>query len=287
MKSLREIRRRIRSVKNTQQITKAMEMVAAAKLRKAQERAEAARPYAEQMKAIISRLVSHMPNLQHQLLEKREVKNTGYLVIAADRGLCGGYNTGLLRFASGHIKDKNTDQILTIGKKARDYFRRRQYNLYAVHLDMEDQPGVKKVKDISQEAIKGFTDGNYDELYLAYTEFVNVVRQVPRIVKLLPMEPQIEEQEEVKKGAKALYTFEPGEEVIIDSFLPKYIEGLVYHAILEAKASEYGAKMTAMGSATENAQEMIESLTIVLNRARQATITQEILEICNTALALQ
>lgn len=286
MKSLREIRRRIRSVKNTQQITRAMEMVAAAKLRKAQERAEAARPYAEQMKSIIARLVGHMPNLQHQLVEQREVQNTGYLVIASDRGLCGGYNASLLRHAAGHIKDPNKTKVLAVGKKARDYYRRRQFNLYATHLDMEDYPDLRRVKQISEEAVKGFVEQDYDELYLVYNEFINAVRQQPRIVKLLPMEPA-QGQEEEKKGAKALYAFEPDEETVIENFLPKYIQSLIYHALLEAKASEHGARMTAMGAATDNADEMIQKLTIVLNRARQASITQEILEICNTALALQ
>ncbi len=291
MKSLREIRRRIKSVKSTQQITKAMEMVAAAKLRRAQDSAEASRPYAEQMQGIVTRLVSHMPNLKHELVEQREVKNTGLLVITADRGLCGGYNSSVLRFASKSIQDQEKAHIIAVGKKARDYFRRRQYNLLADHLDMDDQPELKRVKEIGQEAITGFTDGTYDELYLVYTEFVNVVRHIPRAVKLLPMEPEAEKAEgkkaEEKKGAKAVYTFEPGEEEIIANLLPKYIESLIYHALLESKASEHGARMTAMGSATDNAQEMIDSLTIVLNRARQASITQEILEICNTALALQ
>ncbi len=286
MQSLREIRRRIRSVKNTQQITKAMEMVAAAKLRKAQDAAENARPYAEQMKEIVSRLVGAMPNMQHPLVEQREVKNSGFLVIAADRGLCGGYNTGLLRFTAGQIKEQDKAQILAVGKKARDYFRRRQYNLYTTHLDIEDYPEWKRIQQIGQEAVEGFTSGEYDELFLVYTEFVNAIRQIPRIVKLLPMEPAVDEQEEKKGGAKALYHFEPDEETIIDRFLPKYIESLVYHAMLEAKASEHGARMSAMGSATENAQEMIDSLTIVLNRARQAVITQEILEISNTAMAM-
>ena len=286
MKSLREIRRRIRSVKSTQQITKAMEMVAAAKLRKAQDAAENARPYAEQMKEIISRLVGAMPNMQHPLVEQREVKNSGFLVVAADRGLCGGYNTGLLRFAAGNIKDKDKTQIIAVGKKARDYFRRREYNLYSAHLDIEDYPEWKRVQQIGQEGVESFSSGECDELYLVYTEFVNAMRQIPRIVKLLPMEP-VKEEQDAQKGAKALYHFEPDEEAIIDKFLPKYIESLVYHAMLEAKASEHGARMTAMGSATENAQEMIDSLTIVLNRARQAVITQEILEISNTAMAME
>lgn len=286
MKSLREIRRRIRSVKSTQQITAAMEMVAAAKLKKAQDAAESARPYAEQMKAIISRLVGAMPNMKHPLVEQREVKNSGFLVIAADRGLCGGYNTGLLRFAAGHIKNKETAQILAVGKKSQNYFKRRQYNLYTSHIDIEDYPEWKRIQQIGQDAVESFTSGECDELFLVYTEFVNAMRHIPRIVKLLPMEP-VKEEQEGKKGAKALYNFEPDEEAIIENFLPKYIESLVYHAMLEAKASEHGARMSAMGSATENAQEMIDSLTIVLNRARQAVITQEILEISNTALAME
>ncbi len=285
---LREIRRRVRSVKNTQQITRAMEMVAAAKLRRAQERAESSRPFSEKMKEIVSRLVSHMPNLKHELVEQREVKNSGFLVITADKGLCGGYNSGLLRFATSHIKDKNTAQIIAVGKKARDYYRNREYQLYSTHLDMEDAPDYRRVKDLGQEAVQGFRDESYDELFLVYTEFINAARHEPRIVKLLPMEPVAEEAEEKeeKKGAKNLYTFEPDEETIIDNLLPKYIDNLIYHAILEAKASEHGARMTAMRNATDNADEMIDNLTLQLNRARQAVITQEILEVSNAAMAM-
>lgn len=289
MKALREIRRRVRSVKNTQQITRAMEMVAAAKLRRAQERAESARPYAEQMKGIVSRLVSHMPNLQHELVEKREVKNSGYLVIAADRGLCGGYNSGLLRFATSYMEDPAKTKITAVGKKVRDYYRRRNYELFSTHLDIEDYPEWRRIKNIGQEVVQGFREEEFDELFLVYTEFINPARHDPRIVKLLPMEPVSEEpgKEEEKKGAKALYSFEPDEATIIHTLLPKYIENLIYHALLEAKASEHAARMSAMRNATDNADEMIESLTMQLNRARQASITQEILEVSNAAMAAE
>ncbi|RQD76756.1 MAG: ATP synthase F1 subunit gamma [Candidatus Syntrophonatronum acetioxidans] len=288
MKALREIRRRIRSVKNTQQITRAMEMVAAAKLRRAQERAESARPYAEQMKGIVSRLVSHMPNLQHELVEQREVKNSGFLVIAADRGLCGGYNSGLVRFATSYMEDPAKTKVTAVGKKSRDYYKRRNYELFSAHLDIEDYPEWRRVKDIGQEVVQGFREEEFDELFLVYTEFINPARQEPRIVKLLPMEPVSEEAEqEEKKGARALYSFEPDEATIIQDLLPKYIENLIYHALLEAKASEHAARMTAMRNATDNADEMIDSLTMQLNRARQASITQEILEVSNAAMAAE
>ncbi len=289
MKALREIRRRVRSVKNTQQITRAMEMVAAAKLRKAQERAESARPYAEQMKGIVSRLVSHMPNLQHELVEQREVKNSGYLVIAADRGLCGGYNSGLVRFATSYMEDPAKTKVTAVGKKVRDFYRRRNYELFSTHLDIEDYPEWRRIKNIGQEVVQGFREEEFDELFLVYTEFISPARQEPRIVKLLPMEPVSEEaeKEEEKKGAKALYSFEPDEATIIQSLLPKYIENLIYHALLEAKASEHAARMSAMRNATDNADEMIDSLTMQLNRARQASITQEILEVSNAAMTAE
>jgi len=289
MKALREIRRRVRSVKNTQQITRAMEMVAAAKLRKAQERAESARPYAEQMKGIVSRLVSHMPNLQHELVEQREVKNSGYLVIAADRGLCGGYNSGLVRFATSYMEDPAKTKVTAVGKKVRDFYRRRNYELFSTHLDIEDYPEWRRIKNIGQEVVQGFREEEFDELFLVYTEFISPARQEPRIVKLLPMEPVSEEaeKEEEKRGAKALYSFEPDEATIIQSLLPKYIENLIYHALLEAKASEHAARMSAMRNATDNADEMIDSLTMQLNRARQASITQEILEVSNAAMTAE
>ena len=287
---LRGIRRRIRSVKSTQQITRAMEMVAAAKLRRAQERAESSRPYSERMKDIVARLVSHMPNLKNELVEQREVKNSAFIVVAADKGLCGGYNSGLVRFAASHIKDKNSTQIIAVGKKSRDYFRNRDYPLYSIHLDMEDAPEYRRIKELGEEAIQGFREETFDEVYLVYTEFINAARHEPRIVKLLPMEPVAEgaegaEEKEEKKGSKNLYTFEPDEETIIDNLLPKYIDNLIYHAILEAKASEHGARMSAMRNATDNADEMIDKLTLQLNRARQAVITQEILEVSNAAMA--
>ncbi|NDI36838.1 ATP synthase F1 subunit gamma [Chengkuizengella sediminis] len=277
-KGMRDIKRQISGFQNTKQITKAMEMVAASGLRKAQENAEAARPYSDKIKEVISNIASATKNLKHPMLENREVKKTGYLVITSDRGLAGGYNANLLRMVMNTIQEKHnsTDDysIFVIGRKGRDFFKRRNMPIVSQVTGLPDNPQYLDIQEIAKAAVQNFSDGIYDELYLAYNEFINPITQIPVEKRLLPLSDISE-----SNGNTALYEYEPSAEDVLDVLLPKYAETLIYSAVLEGKASEFGARMTAMGNATNNATDLISGLTLVYNRARQAAITQEISEI--------
>ncbi|MGZ4111839.1 MAG: ATP synthase F1 subunit gamma [Tumebacillaceae bacterium] len=289
MASTRDIRRRIKSVKNTQQITKAMKMVAAAKLRRAQERAEQARPYAAKMEEVIGSIASGSGSANHPMLVKRPVKKTGYVVITSDRGLAGSSNAQVLRAATQEMRNKSKDDyaIFVIGRKGRDFFQRRGYPLVGETTGLSDTPTFADIKNISTQVVKLFQEGVYDEVILYYNEFINPILQVPRAQKLLPLEDVGGQKPEKKTGEiTAKYDYEPSADKVLDSLLPKYAETLIFSALLDAKASEFGAKMTAMGAATDNATTMINSLTLVLNRARQAAITTQIMEIVSGAEAL-
>ncbi|MFD1992602.1 ATP synthase F1 subunit gamma [Paenibacillus nicotianae] len=279
-KGMREIKRQIKSVENTKQITKAMEMVAASKLRKAQEKAQAARPYSDKLREVVASIASGTRGVYHPMLEKRPVKRIAYLVVTSDRGLAGGYNANMLKYVSNQIKENHTStdqyELFIIGRKGRDYFRRRNLPITEEVTELTDFPTYADIKSLAYEAVKGYEEGRYDELYLCYNQFINALTQVPSSTRLLPME-SVEVAEEDK--LKASYEYEPSAEGVLEVLLPKYAQTLIYNALLEGKASEQGARMTAMGSATKNASQMIKDLRLVYNRARQASITQEITEI--------
>ncbi|WP_151733724.1 ATP synthase F1 subunit gamma [Paenibacillus tengchongensis] len=279
-RSMRDIKRQIKSVQNTRQITKAMEMVAASKLRKAQEKAEAARPYSEKLKEVVSSIAAGTKEVSHPMLVSRPVKKTAYLIVTSDRGLAGGYNANILRqvtllLAERH-KSKDEYGLFVIGRKGRDFLRRRDYPIVEEVTELSDTPTFADIKSIAYSAVQQFETGVYDELYICYNRFINAISQVPTVDKLLPMDT-------VNGGghheATANYEYEPSPEGVLEVLLPKYAETLIYSAILDGKASELGAKMTAMGSATKNASKMIGNLKLTYNRARQAAITQEITEI--------
>lgn len=279
-RSMRDIKRQIKSVQNTRQITKAMEMVAASKLRKAQEKAIAARPYAEKLKEVVSSIAAGTEGLQHPMLVSRPVKKTGYLIVTSDRGLAGGYNANILRkvtmlIAERH-KSKDEYVLFVIGRKGRDFLRRREYPIVQEVTELSDAPKFADIKTIANSAVQQFVTGEYDELYVCYNQFVNAITQIPTVDRLLPMDSVGEHEHH---GATANYEYEPSPAGVLEVLLPKYAETLIYSAILDGKASELGAKMTAMGSATKNASKMIGELTLTYNRARQAAITQEITEI--------
>lgn len=279
-RSMRDIKRQIKSVQNTRQITKAMEMVAASKLRKAQEKAEAARPYAEKLKEVVSSIAAGTQDVQHPMLVSRPVKKTGYLIITSDRGLAGGYNANILRkvtmlLAERH-KSKDEYALFVIGRKGRDFLRRREYPIVEEITELSDTPKFADIKSLAYSAVSQFETGVYDELYICYNRFVNAISQVPTVDRLLPMEDVGAGKHH---GATAAYEYEPSPEGVLEVLLPKYAETLIYGALLNGKASELGAKMTAMGSATKNASKMIGELRLTYNRARQAAITQEITEI--------
>ncbi|MEX2459754.1 MAG: ATP synthase F1 subunit gamma [Paenibacillaceae bacterium] len=277
-KGMQDIKRQIKSVQNTKQITKAMEMIAASNLRKAQASAEAARPYAEKIREVVASIATGSKGLKHPMLLNREVKKTGYLVITSDRGLAGGFNANLLRKVMNTIRDKHKSSseyaVFVIGRKGRDFFKKRNIEIIDEVIGLTDNVKFADIKSVATSAVSNFELGKYDELYLVYNQFINALSQVPVEKKLLPLA-----QETGSSAAVTSYEYEPSPEGVLEVLLPKYAETIIYSAVLESKASEFGARMTAMGSATKNATKMISSLTLVYNRARQAAITQEISEI--------
>lgn len=282
MASARDIRRRIKSIKSTQQITKAMKMVAAAKLRKSQERVIASRPFAGKIKEVLARLAVSNSGVSHPLLEVRPVKSILYVIITADRGLCGGYNANILRKAHNELSALENVSLTTIGRKGRDYFRRRGFDIKTEFVGIGEEIPFSLAREISQILINYYEKQVFDEVYLVFTEFVSAMTQRPTTMKLLPAEPPAEGE----GSARVDYIYEPSPEELLNELLPTYVETTIYRALLESKASELGAKMTAMSSATEAAADLIDRLTLSLNRARQAAITKEISEIVGGANAL-
>ena len=284
-KGMRDITRQIKSVQNTKQITKAMEMVAAAKLRRSQEAATAARPYAEKIQEVVNSIASGTKGIKNPILVSREIKKTGYLVITSDRGLAGGYNANLLRKLVMTIREnhKSSDEyeLMVIGRRGRDYFKKRNMPVLDETTGLSDSPKFADIKEIASRAVTNYTLGVYDELYIVYNKFHNAISQEPVLNRLLPL--VVEDKQSTSVGAN--YEYEPSPEEVLDVLLPKYAETLIFSALLEGKASEFGARMTAMGNATKNANEMVSRLTLVYNRARQASITQEISEIVAGASA--
>jgi len=281
-KGLRELKRQIKSTQSMKQITKAMEMVAAAKLRRAQQAAEAARPYADKMKEVVASIASGTKGVKHPMLEVRDVKKTGYLVITSDRGLAGGYNANVLRKVMATIQEKHKSPseyvLFVIGRKGVDYFRRRNMPIVEEVTGLPDSPAFVDIRNVAQKAVQNFVDGEYDQLILVYNKFVNAISQVPVEKQLLPLS-DADTGAGSGSGPTTTYEYEPSAEEVLIALLPKYAETLIFSAFLEGKASEFGSKMQAMGSATKNATKMIDSYTISFNRARQAAITQEISEI--------
>ena len=288
MASLRDIRRKIVSIKKTQQITKAMKMVAAAKLRRAQERVIAARPYSRKMLSVIASLASRVERIQHPLLAKREPKKVKLLVLTSDRGLCGAYNTNILRKAVEAVREFQAQgkevRVNIVGRKGRDFFRKR--SSYTVGQAWSDLGMInyEKAADVGKNIVERFAAGETDEVYLLYNEFKSVMQQNVNLEKLLPVEPPAEAD---PFTAAVDYLYEPSALAILTSILPKHIEVQVYRALLESQASEMGARMTAMDSATRNAKDLIGRLTLKFNKTRQAAITKEISEIVGGAEALK
>ncbi|HZH61019.1 MAG TPA: F0F1 ATP synthase subunit gamma [Metabacillus sp.] len=285
MASLRDIKSRITSTKKTSQITKAMEMVSAAKLNRAENSAKAFGPYMEKIQEVVASIANGSTDVSHPMLEKRSVKRTGYLVITSDRGLAGAFNSSVLRavYQSIQKRHKSNDEfvIIAIGKMGRDFFKKRGMNVISEITGLGDDTSFASIKDIASGAVNMFADGSYDELYMYYNHFVSAIQQDVTEKKLLPLSDISS-----SKGLTS-YEFEPNQEEILEVLLPQYAESLIYGALLDSKASEHAARMTAMKNATDNAKELINGLTLTYNRARQAAITQEITEIVGGAAALE
>jgi F-type H+-transporting ATPase subunit gamma len=276
----RDIKRQIKSVQSTKQITKAMEMVAASKLRRAQAKVASARPYADKLKEVVFSIAAASTEIKHPMLEKRPVTKTGYLVITSDRGLAGGYNANILKKVMVTIAERHTSkdeyELYVIGRKGREYFRRRELPIAEDLTDLSDTPTFADIKSIAYTAVQQFEQGHIDELHICYNRFVNALMQTPEVEQLLPMESETVSE---NHSVSAIYEYEPSASAILEVLLPKYAETLIFSAMLDGKASELGSKMTAMGSATKNANKMIGELQLTYNRARQTAITQEISEI--------
>jgi len=277
-----DIRRRIRSVKNTQQITKAMKMVAAAKLRRAQERIFAARPYAAALREVLSSVATRVEGIDHPLLGAREENNVLILVVTADKGLAGAFNSNAIRAAMNAMRENQwpSVQLLPIGRKANDYFRKRPIPLRREAVHALRALTLQTAHEISQALIEDFVTEKIDAVYAVYNEFKSIIAQHVRVERILPIERDWDEV-----GTEVDYLYEPGPVEILEDLLPKHIEFQLYRILLESAAGEQGARMTAMEAATKNASDMIDHLTLTYNRIRQASITKEIIEIVSGAAA--
>jgi F-type H+-transporting ATPase subunit gamma len=288
MPSLRDIRNRIRSVKNTQQITKAMKMVAAAKLRRAQEAILAARPYANQLDQVLGNLAARGEALDHPLLRRRPVKKVELVVMTSDRGLAGGFNSNAIRRAQRFITE-NEDQyqivLSTIGRKGHDHFKKRNVKLRHDYAGVYSRLNYNTARDIANELADAYVKEQVDEVWLLYNEFISAINQRVTLVQMLPIQPR--QAAAGGAGAQIDYLYEPSRELVLESLLPRYLATKLYRALLESNASFQGAQMSAMESATKNATEMIGKLTLVYNRTRQAVITKELMEIVSGAEALK
>jgi F-type H+-transporting ATPase subunit gamma len=288
MATLKAIRKRIGSVRNTQQITKAMKMVSAAKLRRAQESAVQARPYAEKMTELLKNVSARVSSEAHPLLTARGEKKIQLVLFTSDRGLCGGYNSNLIRAAEAFMRQHSADQeieLTLVGRKGADYFRRRGAKIVDRYTDILYKAADELAAQIAQKLISRFITGETDAVYILYSRFRSALSQVPTLEKLLPV--ALAETSDADAQQQTEYLYEPGVEQLLASLLPRITDVAVQRALLEATASEHGARMTAMESATGNAAKMIGSLTLQMNRARQASITRELLEIVGTAEALK
>jgi F-type H+-transporting ATPase subunit gamma len=296
MPSTREIRRRIKSVKNIAQVTRTMQMVASSKMRRAQERVQQSRPYAEQLRALVSRLArvtGEDVGDEIALLKQRPVRRIGFVVITPDRGLCGALPSNINRKAATTAIEEQRRfaeqgerpgvDYVVVGRKARDFVLRNQLHLTAEFTNYGDRPSLMDATAISQVAMDAFLKGEVDVVYLVYAKFVSTVNQQPTAVQLLPVQPPASESEE---SGTVEYIYEPDAASIYQALLPRYVDVQVYQAMLEAVASEQSARMVAMKNATDNANELVQDLTLTYNKARQASITTQILEVVAGAEAL-
>lgn len=290
MPSLKSIKKRIGSVKNTRQITKAMKMVSAAKLRRAQENIVAARPYANKLEEVLRSLACCMEGDQHPLLEVRDVKKLLLLVISSDRGLCGGFNANLCKAADRFVREQKQSleqvTIMTLGRKGYDYLKNR-HSVEKNYPNLISKPNYQTAALLGQEIIEGYTEGAYDKVIVLFNSFKTVMAQDVTFQQLLPVVPPVAEETPVTDDVQVEYIYEPTVQELMGEILPKNIEVQLFKAMLDSVAAEHGARMTAMDSASKNASEMIDKLTLQYNRARQAAITTELMEIISGAESIK
>lgn len=293
----REIKRKINSVSNTRQITKAMELVSTAKLRKAKKKLDVTKPYFNTILETIREIIESETNLKHKYLNQREVENTLYIVVTADRGLCGGYNSNILKESIKQIKsDDSNAKIITIGKQAKNFFEKSPHEIVKSFINISEKPNFSDAKEMARLALKMQNEELVDEIKLVYTRMITSLNLEPTTLKLLPVEvegPEDREKEnnendEDKDDKKQdLVNYEPSAKVVLDFIIPKYIESVIFGGLIESSAAEQSARRIAMENATDNADDKIEELTLTYNQARQSAITQEITEIVGGAEALE
>lgn len=280
--TLRELRKRIRAAKKTQQITKTMQMVAASRLKKADEKLRQAKPYHQGMEKILSHLSQSSRDLTHPFLQPREVKNVGLVVVTSDRGLCGAYNANVIARAEAFLKEKRAApvKLILIGKKGYDHFKKRDWPILLQVLDMAGKIDFPRISDITGQLVRLYESGEVDEIDLIYTSYVSALSVRPVLMKFLNLQPP--------EGGEEIDTIlEPGLQEILDQFLPRLVASRMYVALVEASTAENSARMVAMKTATDNAKEMIDRLSLQGNKARQSAITKEILEIVTAGEALK
>ena len=285
MSTLRDIKRRISSVKNTEQITKAMKMVAASRLRRAQEAILASRPYAHKMLEVLSSLALRTNPQAHPLLQAREPEKVDIIVVTSDRGLCGAFNSNIIRQAEKFIREHPHWEFTLhlVGRKANDYFKRRDFNIRKVSLNILSDISFPHAVAVGGDVVENYLAEEFDQVYMVYNEFKSAIQQKVIVEQLLPIKPM-----DISEDYYPVeYTFEPSEDVLLEELLPRHINVQVYRAFLESVASEHGARMTAMESASKNAAEMIDKLTLVYNRTRQAAITTELIEVVSGKEAMK
>ena len=292
----RELKRRIKSVQSTKKITKAMELISASRIAKAQERVAAARPYSQRITEVIRNLAAAGAGGDSPLLSPRDqVTTVAYVVVAADRGLAGSYNSGVIRAAERAMnadRDAGRDTaLITVGKKATGYFRFRNYDIAASFVGFSDEPRYENARDVAEHIASRFESGEYSEVHLAFTQFLSMGTQIVQVDKYMPLDTAVIADTRADSGdsdgLKSAYEFEPGPDEILERLLPRYAEARLYAAFLDAAASEHAARQRAMKAATDNAEDMIVRLSRVMNRARQDSITTEIMEIVGGAEALR
>ena len=285
MAKTHDLKRRIRSIKNTMQVTKAMKMVSAARLRRAQDRILAARPFALTMSKVLASLAARANPEMHPLLVQREIKRVELVLVTSDRGLCGSFNANAIKAATAFLGQyrPETLNVMTVGRRGRDFVRRRKLKITAEWLDVFRNLDFSTAQLIGDDLVRRYIDGEVDAVYVAYNEFKSVVSQRPVVEQILP----IPRAELVAAGEGEDYIYEPGPESLFDEILPGYVSVQVWRALLESAAAEHAARMTAMDSATKNAKELTEALTLHMNRVRQASITTAIIEDVSGAAALE
>lgn len=287
MASMRDIKRRKSSIQGTQQITKAMKLVSTVKLQRARASAERSKEYFNCMYDTVNSILARVGHIDHKYLNSGESEKKAVIVITANRGLAGGYNSNVEKLVMRHPDWKKEDLVIySIGSKGREAFQRHGYEVHECNNDIIEGPAYADAMALSGQLLKSYADGGIGEIYLAYTAFKNTVSHVPTLLKLLPVEVQAPAENEEKNQVETLMNFEPQEEEALDMLIPKYVTSLIYGALMEAVASENGARMQAMDNATSNAEEMISDLALKYNRARQSSITQELTEIIAGAEAI-